>query len=119
MKKFVKLVDFGAEFLKKVHGIANYRLMSIGSTSDGHFTFRCVDDAGDEKVFKISCWDNTPTAMIDRVEVLEHAIQYGNKAAVELLKSFGPDCYSQTADNYADLLYLLTGGAEGRPMEDF
>lgn len=119
MKKFVTLVEFGTEFLKKINGIANCRLMSIGSSSDGYFTFRCVDDAGDEKVFKISCWDNTPTAMIDRVEVLEHAIQYGNKAAVELLKSFGPDCYRQTADNYADLLYLLTGGAEGIPMENF
>lgn len=119
MKKFITLVEFGTQFLKKINGIASSRLMSIGSTSDGYFTFRCVDDAGVEKVFKISCWDNTPTAMIDRVEVLEHAIQYGNKAAVELLKSFGPDCYIQTADNYADLLYLLTGGAEGRPMEDF
>lgn len=119
MKKFVTLVDFGTEFMKKIYGHGTMRLMSIGTTSDGYYTFRCRDDAGNEKVFKVSCWDNTAPEMIDRVAVLEHAIQYGKDAAAELLKAFGPDHYVQTRDNYNDLLYLLTGGKEGLPMEDF
>lgn len=119
MKKFIKLSDFGNEFMRVVEGHADMRLMSIGTTSDGKYTFRCVDEDGTENVFKVSCWDNKTTYYIDRLQVLEHAIQYGNKAAVEFLKSFGPDNYAQTRENYADLLYLLTGGAEGIPMENF
>lgn len=119
MKKFIKLIDFGTQFMKGIHGNANMRLMSIGTTSDGYYTFRCIDDDGTEKLFKVPCWDNTSPAMIGRMEVLEHAIKYGDASAVELLKSYGPDNYVQTKENYNDLLYLLTDGKEGYPMEDF
>lgn len=119
MKKFTTLVDFGYNLGKAAYGFDTMRILSIGTTSDGHYTFRCVDDAGKEKVFKVSCYDNSTPSMIDRVEVLEHAIQYGKDAAAELLKCYGPDNYLQTNDNYNDLLYLLTGGKEGSPMEDF
>lgn len=119
MKKFVTLVDFGVEFGKVTYGHGSMRLMSIGTTSDGHYTFRCRDDEGNEKVFKVFCWDKNAPAIIDRVAILEHAIQYGKDAAAELLKCYGPDNYLQTKDNYNDLLYLLTGGKEGSPMEDF
>lgn len=119
-KKFVTLVDFGTEFMKVVYGHGSMRLMSIGTTSDGHYAFRCVDGTGNEKVFKVSCWDNkAPVTMINRVEVLEHAIQYGNAAAVALLKAYGPDNYAYTRENYDDLLYLLTSGKEGFLKEDF
>ena len=119
MKKFATLVDFGTEFMKKIHGYGNMRLLSIGTTSDGYYTFRCQDDAGNEKVFKVSCWDQTSPSIVDRVEVLEHAIKYGKDAALALLKSFGPDNYLQTRENYNDLLYFLTDGKEGSIMEDF
>jgi hypothetical protein len=119
MKKFVKLVDFGNAFMKVTEGHADMRLMSIGTTSDGNYTFRCCDDEGNERVFKVSCWDKNAPALIDRVVILEHAIQYGKDSAVEILKCYGPDNYLQTKDNYNDLLYLLTCGKEGSPMEDF
>lgn len=119
MRKFTTVGDFCTTLNVITAQHSRMRILSIGSTSDGYFTFRCVDDAGNEKVFKVSCYDNSTPCMIDRVEVLEHAIQYGNAAAVALLKSYGPEHYIQSSDNYNDLLYLLTGGKEGSPMEDF
>ena len=119
MKKFVKISDFCTALNVVTAEHSNMRILSIGTTSDGFYTFRCADDGGKEHVFKLSCYANSTTSMIDRVDVLEHAIRYGNKAAAEFLKSFGPDNYVQTKENYADLLYLLTSGAEGIPMENF
>lgn len=119
MKKFIKISDFCTALNVATAQHSHMRILSIGTTSNGFYTLRCVDDDGKEYVFKVSCWDNSTTSMIDRVDVLEHAIKYGNKAAAEFLKSFGPDNYVQTKENYADLLYLLTNGAEGIPMENF
>lgn len=119
MKKFITVGEFCTTLNVVTAQHSNMRILSIGTTSDGHYTFRCVDDSGKEKVFKVSCYDNSAPCMIDRVEVLEHAIQYGNAAAVALLKSYGPEHYIQSSDNYNDLLFLLTGGKEGSPMEDF
>lgn len=119
MKKFVTISDFCTSLNIVTAQHSNLRILSIGTTSDGFYTFRCVDDEGKERVFKVSCWDQTAPSIIDRVTILEHAIQYGNKAAIELLKSYGCDNYLQTRANYNDLLYLLSGGKEGSPMEDF
>lgn len=119
MKKFVTISDFCTSLNIVTAQHNNMRILSIGTTSDGYYTFRCQDDAGNEKVFKVSCWDQTSPSIIDRVEVLEHAIKYGKDAALALLKSFGPDNYLQTRENYNDLLYFLTDGKEGSIMEDF
>ena len=119
MKKRITLVDFGYELGKASYDYGTMRLMSIGATNDGHYTFRCQDERGNEKVFKIPSWDKNAPEMIDRVDVLEHAIKYGKAGAAELLKCYGYDNYVQSRDNYNDLLYLLTDGKEGSPMEDF
>lgn len=118
MKKFISVVDFMIDFCRVTEDDVKMRIMSIGTTSDGYYTFRCTDDYGNEKVFKVSQWEKKKIQPLDRVEVLEHAIKYGNAAAVDLLKSHGPDNYIQTRENYEDLLYLLTGGEEGAPLED-
>lgn len=119
MRKFTTIRDFCTSLNVVTAQHSNMRILSIGTTSDGFYTFRCADDDGKERVFKVSCWDQTSSSIIDRVEVLEHAIKYGKDAALALLKSFGPDNYLQTRENYNDLLYFLTDGKEGSIMEDF
>lgn len=53
----------------------------------------------------------------DRIEILEYAIIHGKQAAADLLLLFGPDNYLQGGANYDDLMYLLTDGKEGKPLE--
>lgn len=57
------------------------------------------------------------TGTTDRLQILEYAIANGKEAAANLLMLFGPDNYLQTVDNYNDLMYLLTDGKEGKPLE--
>lgn len=53
-----------------------------------------------------------------RTEFLDYAITHGKQAAADLLLLCGPDGYLQDYDNYQDLMYLLTDGKEGKPLED-
>lgn len=119
MKKFITLVEFGSEFIQQIHGHGSMRLISIGTTSDGYYTLRCRSDQNEERVFKIPCYDSNYLTKVDRVGILEHAVRFGKSAAAEHLKASGPDNYVESVDNYNDLLYLLTNGKEGTPMEDF
>ena len=52
-----------------------------------------------------------------RTEFLDYAITNGKQAAADLLLLCGPDGYLQDYDNYQDLMYLLTDGKEGKPLE--
>ena len=58
-----------------------------------------------------------PAATTDRMAILEYAIVHGRQAAADLLLLFGPDNYLQGPANYDDLMYLLTDGKEGKPLE--
>lgn len=57
------------------------------------------------------------TLPADRMYFLEMAITEGKQSAADLLLLVGPDGYLQDYDNYQDLMYLLTDGKEGKPIE--
>lgn len=57
MKKFIKVADFSAAFAKVAQEHPDMRILSIGTTSDGYYTFRCKDAYDNEQVFKVSCWE--------------------------------------------------------------
>ena len=52
-----------------------------------------------------------------RTEFLDYAITNGKEAAANLLLLCGPDGYLQDYNNYQDLMYWLTDGKDGKPME--
>ncbi len=54
---------------------------------------------------------------VDRAEILEYSIIHGRQAGADLLLLCGADGYLQSYDNYQDLMYLLTDGKEGKPLE--
>ena len=53
-----------------------------------------------------------------RSKFLEYAITNGKQAAADLLLLCGYDGYLQGVENYDDLMYLLTDGKEGKPLND-
>lgn len=57
------------------------------------------------------------TLPADRMYFLEMAIKEGKQAAADLLLLIGPDSYVQDYDNYQDLMYWLTDGKDGKPLE--
>ena len=56
--------------------------------------------------------------MMERMDFLKYAETNGKQAAADLLLLCGADNYLQGVDNYNDLMYLLTDGKEGKPLED-
>ncbi len=52
-----------------------------------------------------------------RSEFLQLAIERGKQYAADVLLMIGPDGYLQSYDNYQDLMYHLTDGRCGAPME--
>lgn len=47
---------------------------------------------------------------IDRIDVLDYAVQHGREAAANLLLLAGPDGYAGSYENYKDLEGLLNNG---------
>lgn len=99
------------------NSLASAQLVDIHTTNDGHCMFTCRDTEGKEHQFSVSMFDDRTERMLDRVGVLEYACQHGKAAAAKLLKTMGSARYRQPWENYNDLLYLLTDGQEGLPME--
>ncbi len=99
------------------NSLASAQLVGIHTTEDGHCVFTCRDAEGKEHQFSVSMFDDKTERMLDRVGVLEYACVHGKAAAAQLLKDAGAFRYRQPWENYNDLLYLLTDGKEGLPME--
>ena len=57
MKKYTTVVDFVNALIKATAGKNQVRLLSIGCTSDGYYTLRCVDEYNHEQIFKVPCWE--------------------------------------------------------------
>lgn len=57
------------------------------------------------------------TDLMCRTDFLEYAITHGKEAAADLLLLCGPDGYLEGYGNYQDLMYLLTDGKDGKPIE--
>lgn len=99
------------------NSLVSAQLVSITATDEGYYEFTCRDAEGKESRFSVSMFDDQTERMLDRVGVLEYACQHGKEAAAELLKAAGYSRYRQPGNNFEDLLYLLTDGKEGAPME--
>ena len=61
MPKFIKIKDFAAEFIKQSLPYGELRLISIGTSRDGYYVFRCKDKTNQEIKIRIPCWDTTET----------------------------------------------------------
>lgn len=58
MKQYTTIIDFVNALTKATAGKTQVRLLSIGCTSDGYYTLRCVDEYSHEHVFKVPCWED-------------------------------------------------------------
>lgn len=56
------------------------------------------------------------SAKLDRSDFLEYAAVRGRESAADLLLLCGYDGYLQTVEDYDDLMYLLTDGKCGMPL---
>ena len=57
MKEFVTVEEFIKNLTLETRNFRDWRLMSIGCTSDGKYSFRCQDEYGNERRFEVSCWE--------------------------------------------------------------
>ena len=53
---------------------------------------------------------------ISRADFLNYAEQFGKEAAVGLLLLCGPDGFDEDYDGYQDLMYFLSDGKDGKPL---
>ena len=56
-------------------------------------------------------WSN-----MSRSDFLDYATQFGKEAAAGLLLLCGPDGFDEDYDEYQDLMYFLSDGKEGDPL---
>ena len=57
MKEFITIKDFIKELTLETRNFTDYRILSIGCTSDGKYSLRCQDEYGNERRFEVSCWE--------------------------------------------------------------
>lgn len=57
MDKFVTMETLIKNLTNASKGMEDMKVLSIGSTSDGRFTFRCKDNNGNEKVVYVDCYE--------------------------------------------------------------
>lgn len=53
---------------------------------------------------------------MSRADFLNCAEQFGKEAAARLLLLCGPDGFDEDYDGYQDLMYFLSNGKEGKPL---
>lgn len=53
---------------------------------------------------------------MSRADFLNYAAQFGKEAAVGLLLLCGPDGFDEDYNGYQDLIYFLSNGKEGKPL---
>ena len=53
---------------------------------------------------------------MSRADFLNYAAQFGKEAAAGLLLLCGPDGFNEDYDGYQDLMYFLSDGKEGKPL---
>lgn len=57
MKEFITVSEFVENIVREARNFKDWRIMSIGCTSDGKYSFRCQDESGNERRFEVSCWE--------------------------------------------------------------
>ncbi len=57
MQKFITTEQFAKQVQALAYAHPDMRIVSIGTTSNGYYTFRCVSDSGEERVFTVYSWD--------------------------------------------------------------
>ena len=57
MNEFVTVEEFIKNLTLETRNFRDWRIMSIGCTSDGKYSFRCQDEYGNERRFEVSCWE--------------------------------------------------------------
>ena len=53
---------------------------------------------------------------MSRSDFLDYATQLGKEAAAGLLLPWGPAGFDEDYDEYQDLMYFLSDGKEGKPV---
>ena len=53
---------------------------------------------------------------MSRSDFLDYAAQFGKEAAAGLLLLCGPDGFDEDYGEYQDLMYFLSDGKEGKPV---
>ena len=53
---------------------------------------------------------------MSRADFLNYAAQFGKEATVGLLLLCGPDGFDEDYNGYQDLIYFLSNGKEGKPL---
>lgn len=57
MKQFITIDEFVEQLVKETKDFKDMRILSIGCTSDGKYSFRCKDEHEHERRFEVSCWE--------------------------------------------------------------
>ena len=53
---------------------------------------------------------------MSRADFLNYAERFGKESAADLLLLCGPDGFDEDYDEYQDLMYFLSDGKEGKPL---
>lgn len=58
MKEYITIEEFIENLNAATVGSKHCRILSIGCTSDGKYSFRCMNDEwGSERRFEVSCYE--------------------------------------------------------------